>query len=626
MMSRKTLTVRLWQWLAVLAAAMFLFSLTTCGGGGGGGGGQDTVTLTGVVEDGNSTVVADASCSFIASNGITLDSDDCDQSGRYRLAVPPDETGYIYCGPKRMASLNLSTAVTTVGVPAGETLNDENVTPTTTVAADIIRNENPADLNARKSQLITQAQTDPNLQLVVAMAGRLFRAMLAHQVDTHFGDDRNGGGNGPGGIGDSGGVGGDAGDGADFSPLAEARCSFIIGNDLGSTEDFYPAALADFLADGELDRPDLADLADEVLEGIGASPDEIRQAFETWFPNGLGETLTDVADENGKYFLPIPAHLDGFVRCTPKDRDKLVLATYIPGRSEGEVRDDQDVTPATTVFSTVVATQLEQDLGTVKENFLADIDGLHVLLEGPNLPDGPLTDITLDPTSLPEDSDVGLVAFTVTALFNTFYKNNLNVDFPAAIADLTSKGSVDPAYLAAQGVSADQTQVVRDAVATAGDASHLNTNLQAALSTARINVTVMGAQDGGLISGAEVSIDTSELPDVVCEAGCGETTNPEGQLTLTLSGVSAEAATPIAVTVSSVSGYAPYSVTTEVVAFATVDLDITLPAENYNLVVQGSGDGQGTVTSSPDGIDCETGAGSGGNCSAAFANGAQVVL
>jgi hypothetical protein len=63
-----------------------------------------------------------------------------------------------------------------------------------------------------------------------------------------------------------------------------------------------------------------------------------------------------------------------------------------------------------------------------------------------------------------------------------------------------------------------------------------------------------------------------------------------------------------------------------VVAFATVDLDITLPAENYNLVVQGSGDGQGTVTSSPDGIDCETGAGSGGNCSAAFANGAQVVL
>jgi hypothetical protein len=632
MISRGAFTIRRWQWLTILAASMFLFALTTCGGGGGSSHpNPQKVAITGVVEDGNNNSVSNASCSFVDDNGDTLASDDCDQSGRYQLEVSPEETGTIYCGPKSMTSLNLSTVVSTVGVAAGEILTDENITPTTTVAADIIRYEKPANLETRKSELILQAQTDPNLQLVVALAGRLFRAMLANNVNAHLGDDHSGGGGGGGGgRGDSGGVGGDAGDGADFSPLPEARCSFIIGDDLGSSEDFYPAALADFLADGKLDRPDLAALADDVSDGVTASADEIRQAFEAWFPDGLGDTLTDVADENGKYFLPIPVNLAGYVRCTPKDQDKLVIATYIPGRSAGEVQEDQDVNPATTVFAAVVAKQLDKDLGTVKENFLADIDGLQVLLEGPNLPAGPLTGVTLDPGTSPANNDVGLVAFTVTALYNTFYKNNLNVDFSAVIADLVSKGTVDPSYLAAQGVSADQAQVVSDAVDTAGDA--LQTDLPTALSTARINVTVMGAQDAGLISGAEISIDTSELPDVICEAGCGESTNAEGQLTLTLSGVSEDAPTTIPVTVSSVSGYAPYSVTTQVVAFATVDLDITLSSQcsDEDVIIGspaasfGADGGQGSFavtapdncpwsasTSAPGWITIDTGNGSG---------------
>jgi hypothetical protein len=570
MMSRGTLTIRYWRGLILMAAPLFLFALIACGGGGGGNSGSQKVTVTGVVDDGNNNVVANASCSFVDSDGATLATGDCDQSGRFQLRVSPDETGTIYCGPKRMTSLNLSTVVSTVGDAAGDTHSDENITPTTTVVTDIIRYENPPDLLTRKSQLILQAQSDPNLQLVVAMAGRLFRAMLANNVNTRFGGDHSGsnGGGGDGGRGDSGGVGGDAGDGADFSPLVDARCAFVIEDDLGNAEALHPAALADFLADGKLDRPDLAALADEVSDGVTASADEIRQAFEATFPDGLGEALTDVTDENGEYFLPIPANLAGYVRCTPKDQDKLVLATYISGRAAGDVQDDQDVNPATTVFSTLVATQLQGDLTTTKQNFLDDIAGLSVLLSGDNLPQGPLDGITLG--SPPANDEVGLVAFSATALFDAFLKSNLDVDFPAAIDDLAANLAVEPTFLEGQGVGTAQAQVtaalVNSAISTAE--GQLGTTLAAALGTARIEVTVIDAADGSAIPNAVVDIENGPT---------GITTDSEGRATITLSGMPL-AATDVTLTVSAEADYTPVSSTTQVVAFATVDLTFRLSA------------------------------------------------
>jgi protocatechuate 3,4-dioxygenase beta subunit len=537
------------------------------------------VTITGVVEDGNDNSVADASCSLVDSSGTTIASDDCDSNGIYRLKVPPGETGNIYCGPKTIPGLNLSTVVSTVGVTVGETLDSENITPTTTVVADIIRYENPADLNTRKMQLIQQAQADPNLKLVVAMAGRLFRAMLANNINARFGDDRSGGeggDGGDGGRGDSGGVGGDAGDGADFSPLPEARCSFILDEDLLSAEAIYPAALADFLADGELDRPDLVGIAATVMSGVTESPEVIRQAFETWFPDGLGEELVTLTDEQGAYFLPVPANLPGYVRCTPKDQQNLVLGTYIPARVAGADLMGQDVSPATTIFSTLIASQLQGDLTATKQNFLDDIAGLKVLLSGDNLPEGPLDGITLgDP---PTNSEVGLVAFSATALFNAFLKGDLDVDFPAAIDDLVDNLRLTTDFLEAQGVSATQAQetaaLVNPAISNAE--GQLGTTLAEALSTARIEVTVLDAADGSPIPDAVVDIENGST---------GNTTDSEGRVTLTLSNITL-AATDVRLTVSA-SDYSSRSSTTQVVAFATVDLTVRLSAV---------GSDQGTVS------------------------------
>jgi hypothetical protein len=267
----------------------------------------------------------------------------------------------------------------------------------------------------------------------------------------------------------------------------------------------------------------------------------------------------------------------GYVLCNPQGHEKLVLGTYVPGRKEGEILTGEDVNPAITLFSTNIAPQLEGDLTAVKENFLEDLDGLKTLLSGPNLPEGPLTDISLGTDTRPTNSEVGLVAFSVTALFNALHKNDHDVDFPGAIADLTDNAAVDPenpvdpAFLEAQGVPTDQAQAYADLVNGSIDtaAQELGTDLATALSTARVNVTVMGAANGGdPISGAIVDIENG----LDCN-GCGDATDANGRVTLTLKGISKEATT-IEVTVSSIPGFDTITAFTEVVAFATVDLDL----------------------------------------------------
>jgi hypothetical protein len=75
----------------------------------------------------------------------------------------------------------------------------------------------------------------------------------------------------------------------------------------------------------------------------------------------------------------------------------------------------------------------------------------------------------------------------------------------------------------------------------------------------------------------------------------------------------------------------PVTATTEVAAFATVDLDVNMSppvtTTTFELVDQGDGIGSGTVTSDPAGIDCSTnGTTESGTCSAAFPSGVQVAL
>ncbi|MEJ2640452.1 MAG: hypothetical protein P8010_12830, partial [Desulfosarcinaceae bacterium] len=424
--------------LLMLSALVTLFLLAACGGGGGGGGGpasEENVTITGILDDGSGNApISDAVCRFLLASGAEAHSDITDTSGAFQLVVAPDTQGDIVCSPRSAPNLNLSTFSSTKGYQAGDRLDSENVTPATTVVADIIRYEDPADPEARKIELLGDIVTkqNANLDIVVAMAERLYKAMLAQQINISFGDDDHDGSDGGGASdSDAGGASGDAGDGADFSPLKQATCEFVVGDNLTGGEPVSSAALADFIKDGLLDRPDLATVAAEVNQG--ADPAEVKSAFAEFFPDGLGRPISTLTDELGHYTLPIPPNMAGYIRCLPKDRNQLLLGTYFPGRGVDQMVTGQDVNPASTVFSTDIAPELEMDLATVLENFQSDIDGLKVLLHGPNLPQGPLTGITLGTDSLPANSDVGLVAFAVTALFNAFNKNGLDADFPAAI-------------------------------------------------------------------------------------------------------------------------------------------------------------------------------------------------
>lgn len=563
-----------------LVTLLALFTLIACGGGGGSSShvDPDNINISGVVDDGgDSAPIAYATCRFVDADGHTQDTDTCDQNGSYRLSVPPGVQGYIYCSPPTVPNLILSTFASTVGAPPGGDIGSENVTPATTLAADIIQHEDPDDPETRKRDLLNAIVTkaDPNLEIVVAMATRLYRTMLAQQVNAGFRSGGNGGSGGDGGDGDgrsdSGGVGGDAGDGADFSPLPGAQCSFVVGTDLLSAEPAYPSAMADFLTDGELDRPDLAPLASSVSGDLDYTADDIKQAFGAVFPQGMGDAYTAVADTEGRYFLPIPANLPGFVRCTPQDHEALSLATYVPGRSPGEVLDGQDVNPASTVFSVLIAPQLDGDLAAIKRNFLADIEGLETRLSGDNLPEGPLTDFQIVHEPDLGDKDVKLVAFSVTALFNAFYKNDLDMDFLTAITELPDNLAALPAFLEDMGLPGGQADIVNTAIATA--AGELGTSLEAALSTARMKVTVLDAADGSAIPGAVLDIEN----DLTCE-GCGDTTDANGEKTLSLSPIPLDAVTPVQVTVSSAPGFEPVSIATKVIAFATVDVTVQLSA------------------------------------------------
>lgn len=570
--------------LALLAPLFFLITLTMCGGGGGGGDDdpppEDTVTITGVVDDGSGNApIRNAPCRFVDMNGVELDSDQTDASGTYHLYVPPEVRGYILVTPPSAPSLTLSTVSSTHGLGLGSVKASEDITPTTTVIADIIRSENPGDTEGRKVQLLTaiDTQRDPNLALVAAAATRLYRGMLDRGIDVQFGSDRSdGGGDSDSDIG--GGGRGDAGDGADFSPLGEANCEFVYGETLTSGERCFTSALDDLHADGRLNRPDLADLAEEVLAGGDASV--LQQAFAEVFPHGVGAPVATTTAADGSYFLPIPPNMSGFVRCTPKDREKLVLGTYFPAREPGETVEGQDVTPATTVFSAVILPQLPKaDLDAAKENFLEDIDGLDIQVQFDS--SDAVSGFRLRANTEPANQAVGLVAFSATALFNVFNKNDLNVDFLAAIDDMVETTSedpanpVDPEFLSNLGVPSEQTQNLATTVNTSIEdtADELETDLGAALSTGRLIVLVTDSRDGGPIEGALVDIEGS----LDC-GGCESQTGSDGEVLLTISGLS-DSATSIVVVVSGPSGYEGARVAATAAASATVDVDVRLVSD-----------------------------------------------
>jgi hypothetical protein len=468
---------------------------------------------------------------------------------------------------------------------------------------------------ASKNELLAAIENgDPDLNLMVEMSTLLFNAMLFSQVDANLGIEHGY----PGGVdGADGGDGaaGDAGDGAVFSPIPEARCDFALELE---GEVLFDAALED-LRDGKLDRPDLAGIKAQVDEAMEdpQMQQAINATFDKWFPGGIGKPYSEIADEDGRYFLPIPHNLQGFVRCSPPDQPQLRLATLIPMGPQGLIRTGQDVTPATTFFSHSVAAELSGDLSTVKENFLNDIEGLgdiDIVTDGDEITEFKL----LSDDNIPNDEDVGLVAFSATALYNILYKNEANVDFMTALDDFFDEQSVNSALLETLGVPTNKAFEWAKVVNTSNSvvASKFSTDLGTALTKARINVRVAYSSQGDVIPKAEVTV--SDAPGAIQCQNCPKTTDEKGLATLDLTGVPSEG-TVVVVKISNVDGFEDKYIKSEVVAFATVDLNVFMLAE-YQLSVTKPEQGKGTVTSKPSGIKCGT------DCKEKYPAGTKVLL
>jgi hypothetical protein len=373
--------------------------ISRCGGGGDGSSGQSggsnatqsPVVLQGRVDDGLAmSPLANAQCRLMDRNGGQLATATADSNGVFFLATSPGMQGWLVCTPVGFPNLALTTFVSTVGAIGGEVLpvqGLEEVSPRTTVLAEIIAQTAPPDPSARKAELFAALQAqDPDLTKLVKASTDLFNMMLQQQVTTvdfsstggaESGDTGNGGsstggsdtGAGSSGGGDTGGIAGATGDGAELSPFVNAPCEFVL-NAKGDT------ALADLLLDGAVDRPDLQAIAAHLTSDAG-----LQQASAKFFPQGMqllgtnGQPLRTTTDAQGAYFLPVPAATAGYVRCGPGPL--LTVSAFVPARQPGELLTGQNVLPSSQIFTTFIIPQLTVwDSQTVERNFLTDIGAL----------------------------------------------------------------------------------------------------------------------------------------------------------------------------------------------------------------------------------------------------------
>jgi hypothetical protein len=578
---------------------LFILALSGCSGGNDGGEATrpsaTMVTIQGEVSDGTLTSpIPGATCQFVPRNGTRRAQARADSTGAFRLQVPPEMEGFMRCAPPGLAHLVLSTFVSTVGKEAGETIPEtgrEEVSPQTTVVAMVLARENPTNSQARKAQLLAAlAAQDPALTALAEAAVVLFEQLLEARTDVIFDDtgaSPEGGGDGGGdGDGDSdgdsadGGATGDVGDGAEASPIPNAVCEFVLG--LGSAA-LVNTVLHDLFVDGRVTRPDLQSVATQVNAALAGRTTAITDAFAALFPNGIGQPLRDVAAgadtaTPGRYFLPVPPHVPGFVLCHPPDRELLVLATFVPAREAGELLVGQDVNPGTTMFSVQVGIPLaDNGLPVLKQNYLADVAGLRV---GVTQENGNITGFHVPAPANVRDPDVGLVVFAATALYTLLLDEEVNADFVAAWSGLVGEAAVDPARLAEDpAVSTELAQAVANVVntstTTAGD--DLDTQLDTALLTARLEVRVQAERSGAALPGATVELlDVAEPLQCV---NCPAVTDANGEITLTVVGVPND--DDITVTVgASLEGFQDTTVTQQIVAIARVPVEIELSAQD----------------------------------------------
>lgn len=555
-------TILLW----IHTGIFLFFMLWGCSGGDGGNNGgmnpppATMVAIDGLVHSGTpASPIANAACRFVERDGTQGTQAVADGGGRFRLQALPGLQGFIQCIPPGLGQLLLSTFISTEGRAGGDVIpasGREEVSPQTTVIVALIVQEDPANPQTRKEQLVAGiAAQDPDLTALVTAANVLYQQLLAAEIDATF-DDSSGseageGGNG-GDDGDSGGVSGDVGDGAELSPIPGAHCSFSLeleGDALVST------VLHDLFVHGRVTRTDLQPIAAAVNQALAGRAAAIAEAFGRLFPNGIGQPLTVIAagansPTPGRYFLPVPPGLQGFVRCFPPEQENLVMATWVRPRVVEDTLTSQDVTPLATLYSLLVASQPEattEELIDLQENFFDDVEGLRV---GVMLEDDTVTGFEAIDVETVRAPRVGLAAFAATALYNVFFFGDLNATFLNALRDLVEEGEVDPARLAADPnlspvQAATLATVVNTSTTQASEA--FGTDLDAALDTARLVLRVRSRNNTAL-QGAAVTVLNAAAP-LRCE-NCPATTAADGTVTLTLAGVPRDTPVPVTVRVT----------------------------------------------------------------------------
>ncbi|MEN8163288.1 MAG: hypothetical protein ABFS37_04100 [Acidobacteriota bacterium] len=192
--------------IVIIIALAFMLAMFGCGGGSSGGD-PSKVTISGKIDDGAlNSPIAKAVCAFYEMNGDIAGQTVADANGNYSILVSPDNEGYLRCSPPDIPRLTLSTFLSTEGRSAGDRISGENVTPATTIVADIINLENPPVPEARKLELLSDIETgrDPDLQTVVSLSAGVYKSMFDRQLNVQF-SGIDGGGDGDG-DGDGGGV------------------------------------------------------------------------------------------------------------------------------------------------------------------------------------------------------------------------------------------------------------------------------------------------------------------------------------------------------------------------------------------------------------------------------------
>jgi hypothetical protein len=170
------------------------------------------------------------------------------------------------------------------------------------------------------------------------------------------------------------------------------------------------------------------------------------------------------------------------------------------------------------------------------------------------------------------DVGVSWVAFAATSLYASLFKGAINANYLPAMQGLVLQGAVDPAQLAQHpGVSSPQAQAVADLVNfSINDAARqVGADPQVVLSTAHIVVPVSGTGPQGAT--VDLQSSTSTLRCVKCPVA----TDQNGVATLTLAGVPRDQAVTVTLTASS-PGFVPKTVTTAILAVATVTVPMTL--------------------------------------------------